>query len=115
MYSSSMYSSSMSSSSSMADQLLMCSCGSSTSCTTSWTRRNPGRRFYCCKKKGRGCGFVAWADPPMCPRSMEVIPELLSRCNKYEEIAKSRAKENLKLKVLLGCSWFLFVMYLSFK
>ncbi|KAL8193322.1 hypothetical protein R6Q57_026903 [Mikania cordata] len=110
-----MSSSSMSSSSSMADQLVMCLCGSSTSCTTSWTRRNPGRRFYCCKKKGKGCGFVAWADPPIYPRSMEVIPGLLSRCNKYEEIAKSRAKENLKLKVLLGCSWFLFVMYLSFK
>ncbi|KAL8198007.1 hypothetical protein R6Q57_011530 [Mikania cordata] len=64
--------------------------------------------------QGRGCGFVAWADPPMCPRSIEVIHGLLSRCNKYEEIAKSREKENLKLKVLLGCSWFLFVMYLSF-
>ncbi|KAL8232167.1 hypothetical protein R6Q57_001945 [Mikania cordata] len=41
----------MSSSSPMDDQLVMCSCGSITSCTTSWTRRNPGRHFYCCKKK----------------------------------------------------------------
>ncbi|KAL8214001.1 hypothetical protein R6Q57_003450 [Mikania cordata] len=93
-----MSSSSRSSSSSMADQFVMCSCGSSTSCTTSWTRRNLGRRFYCCNKKGRGCVFVAWADPPMCPRSKEVIPGLLSRCNNYVEIAKSREKENLKLK-----------------
>ncbi|KAL8251625.1 hypothetical protein R6Q59_035318 [Mikania micrantha] len=110
-----MSSSSRPSSSSMADQSVMCSCGSSTSCTTSWTRRNLRRCFYCCNKKGRGCGFVVWADLPTCPRSKEVIPGLFSRCNNYVEIAKSRAKEKLKLKALISCSWFLFVMYLLFK
>ncbi|XP_050238268.1 uncharacterized protein LOC126687754 [Mercurialis annua] len=44
----------------------------------SWTRENPGRRFYGCRKGAIGCGFFDWYDEePFTSRSKEVINELL--------------------------------------
>ncbi|KAM0851787.1 hypothetical protein ACQ4PT_052199 [Festuca glaucescens] len=38
----------------------------------SWSRQNPGRRYYACvdAMNGGGCGYVEWHDPP--------LPEFLS-------------------------------------
>ncbi|KAL8226969.1 hypothetical protein R6Q57_016801 [Mikania cordata] len=96
----------------MADlsNMVMCSCGSSTQLSISWTDRNPERRFHCCTKKGRSCGFVAWAGPPMCQRSLQVIPGLLKRCNNYEAIVLQSVKERKKMKFLLGISWVFFII-----
>ncbi|KAK1411340.1 hypothetical protein QVD17_37888 [Tagetes erecta] len=57
---------------------VFCSCGSASFVRTSLTPANPGRRFHCCIKK---CGFVSWNDPPMCSRSVVVIPGLLRSMN----------------------------------
>ncbi|GJU78507.1 hypothetical protein Tco_1275577 [Tanacetum coccineum] len=48
---------------------------------TSWTDYNPGRRFYCCSRRGTNYGIVDWYDPPMCARSVQIIPGLLRNMN----------------------------------
>ncbi|PWA61190.1 zinc finger, GRF-type [Artemisia annua] len=61
--------------------VLICDCGKQATIKTSWTNRNPGRRFYCCPS----CGFIGWTDPPMCCRAVVVIPGLLRARNELEE------------------------------
>ncbi|KAG8379846.1 hypothetical protein BUALT_Bualt07G0131900 [Buddleja alternifolia] len=53
---------------------------------------NTGRRFHSCKNyRNGGCKFFVWEDPPMCPRSKVVIPDLLKRLNsKDNEIDELR-------------------------
>ncbi|KAG8363373.1 hypothetical protein BUALT_Bualt19G0015600 [Buddleja alternifolia] len=66
-----------SSSTSSSPGLRLCYCKKTPCLQTSWTDDNPGRRFIGCENwKNGGCNFFRWFDPPMCPRSMVVIPEL---------------------------------------
>ena len=60
-----------------------CPCGKSTKMVTSWTSRNPGRRYAVCADGG--CDFWDWIDGEMCRRSIEVIPGLLRRVNATEQ------------------------------
>ncbi|GJS37276.1 hypothetical protein Tco_0535658 [Tanacetum coccineum] len=54
---------------------------------TSWTNRNPSRRFYGCPTLSPTCvNFIRWFDPPMCQRYVQIIPGLLRTRNKLEEI-----------------------------
>ncbi|KAL2942857.1 DNA topoisomerase 3-alpha [Bienertia sinuspersici] len=46
---------------------LKCNCGIPVGKRTSWTERNPGRRFLCCKfyepeSEWRGCNYFMWLD-----------------------------------------------------
>ncbi|KAJ9565721.1 hypothetical protein OSB04_001687, partial [Centaurea solstitialis] len=77
-----------------------CNCGSIGSIKTSWTSRNPGRRFYSCSNKKQRCGFIRWFDPPMCSRSMEVIPGLLNSKNQLDAKIKEVKHEDRKWKLL---------------
>ncbi|KAK4427159.1 hypothetical protein Salat_1484800 [Sesamum alatum] len=62
-----------------------CRCGQQVFVRTSWTNRNPGRRFRGCPGAlGSYCDCFEWIDPPMCRRSTEIIPRLLRRLNNYE-------------------------------
>ncbi|CAL2274372.1 unnamed protein product [Prunus armeniaca] len=72
-----------------------CFCGGFARLETSWTRDNPGRRFWtCCRKKG--CGYFDWFDPQMCARSKMIIHGLLNRINKVnDELKSSRMREKL--------------------
>ncbi|KAL8040561.1 hypothetical protein ABFX02_10G106700 [Erythranthe guttata] len=84
-----------------------CFCGNMLVQRTSWTERNPGRRYNTCikYKEPSGCNFFAWIDPPMGYRATHIIPGLLRRVNGYEvEIARRRSREK-KLWILLVCSW----------
>ncbi|KAJ0456344.1 putative transcription factor GRF family [Helianthus annuus] len=107
--------------------MVVCTCGAPTQIRTSWTTQNPGRRFHRCNKPkpGQSCGFVAWAEPPMIQNPAAMIPGLLdtiknlednamlmfNRNKKLEENAIKLAKENKMLKVIIGLSWFLFMVY----
>ncbi|XP_031127765.1 uncharacterized protein LOC116029862 [Ipomoea triloba] len=72
-----------------------CECGQEMGLKTSWTNENPGRRYWECSRcKADSRGFVRWYDPPMCPRSKRIIPELLKTLNKTEE-------ENGAMRVLV--------------
>ncbi|XP_050222581.1 uncharacterized protein LOC126672670 [Mercurialis annua] len=48
---------------------------------TSWTEKNPGRRFYGCRsyKRGGGCDFFEWFEEPMSDRAKTVINGLIPR------------------------------------
>nr|KAJ0191033.1 hypothetical protein LSAT_V11C800407600 [Lactuca sativa] len=88
----------------------MCFCGREAVVRTSWTSANPGRRFLSCPQKGlffyvKGsrCRFLGWIDPPMCARSMLIIPGLLRNINNANyQVAR--------LKMCLFASWLLFVV-----
>ncbi|KAF7146750.1 hypothetical protein RHSIM_Rhsim04G0160000 [Rhododendron simsii] len=55
---------------------------------------NPGRRFVACPNKK--CNDFEWLDPPMCKRSMQIIPGLLKmRTKMEEEISRRKNKEKM--------------------
>nr|KAJ0191629.1 hypothetical protein LSAT_V11C800421560 [Lactuca sativa] len=64
--------------------MVLCFCGNDVVVRTSWTSRNLGRRFYAHPKMGSRCGFLGWIDPPMCQRSIAIIPGLLRTINRHE-------------------------------
>nr|GEW70895.1 zinc finger, GRF-type [Tanacetum cinerariifolium] len=62
-------------------------CGLEAVIRTSWTNRNPCRRFYGCPTLSPTCvNFLRWYDPPMCQRSVQIILGLLRSRNELEEI-----------------------------
>ncbi|GKB93893.1 zinc finger, GRF-type containing protein [Tanacetum coccineum] len=64
-----------------------CVCGLEAVIRTSWTNQNPGRRFYGCPTCSLTCvNILRWYDPPMCQRSIQIIPWLLRSRNELEEI-----------------------------
>ncbi|KAH7858819.1 hypothetical protein Vadar_028383 [Vaccinium darrowii] len=59
---------------------------------TSWTDRNPGRRYVKCPNIV--CDDFLWIDPPICAREKQIIPGLLRRINKAEsEIEATKVNE----------------------
>ena len=55
-----------------------CHCGLRCPLMTSWTRSNPGRRFWSCSNAGSGeCAFFEWKDAPHSPWSKRVILHLM--------------------------------------
>ncbi|XP_062109439.1 uncharacterized protein LOC133820854 [Humulus lupulus] len=60
---------------------------------TSWTTKNPGRRFASCiNYKNGGCSYfdwvdppTDWVDPPICAQSNMVIPRLIRRISRLED------------------------------
>ncbi|PWA45340.1 ccc1 family [Artemisia annua] len=97
-------------------------CGLPTVIRTTWRPGNPGRRFYCFPKPEPNDGFQDWVDPPMCARSVMIIPGLLNNMNQLQETARenaAKARENAskarRFKIMLGLSWLFFVMYLMMK
>ncbi|GKC84790.1 hypothetical protein Tco_1140507 [Tanacetum coccineum] len=64
-----------------------CACGLEVVIRTSCTNRNPCHRFYCFPILSPTCvNFLRWYDPPMCQRSIQIIPGLLRLRNELEEI-----------------------------
>ncbi|PWA56411.1 zinc finger, GRF-type [Artemisia annua] len=58
--------------------MVLCACGLQCVVRTSWTNRNPGRRFY-------SCPLIGWVDPLMCDRSLDIIPGLLRNRDALED------------------------------
>ncbi|PWA69662.1 zinc finger, GRF-type [Artemisia annua] len=81
---------------------------------TSWTNRNPGRRFYGCPHMD--CNrFMDWVDPEMCPRSMVIIPGLLRSLNRHQAQIQEIEEERSRLKKYLIVTWVLVVVSVMFK
>nr|KAJ0227109.1 hypothetical protein LSAT_V11C100021930 [Lactuca sativa] len=68
--------------------MVMCFYGRVAVVHTSWTSTNPGRRFHSCPQQGYRCIFLGWTDPPMCARSMLIIPII----EKYQQCKLSSGK-----------------------
>ncbi|KAK3406212.1 hypothetical protein EUGRSUZ_K02370 [Eucalyptus grandis] len=60
-----------------------CFCGFPSPRRTSWTRTNPGRRFYGCARyrEGSKCKYFKWVDAKFSHRATEVILDLLDGCH----------------------------------
>ncbi|CAI9301574.1 unnamed protein product [Lactuca saligna] len=55
-------------SSSSSTNIRTCYCGDRVGMWTSWTRKNPGRRFFGCPNymdEEKDCGYFRWIDPPL--------------------------------------------------
>ncbi|GKB36644.1 zinc finger, GRF-type containing protein, partial [Tanacetum coccineum] len=77
-----------------------CACGLEAVIRTSWTNRNPCRRFYGCPTLSPTCvNFLKWYDPPMYQRSVQIIPGLLRSRNELEEILAMVEQKRRKLEV----------------
>ncbi|XP_059302896.1 uncharacterized protein LOC132055207 [Lycium ferocissimum] len=65
---------------------------------TSWTPRNPGRRYWSCPYYGgaRSCDFYRWKDDEIDPRSKFVIPKLVRRIGELEASFEASAKVDNK-------------------
>lgn len=46
------------------------------------------------KNISKGCGFLEWIDPPMCKRSVQIIPGLLNKINMFEEDVVAEDEKN---------------------
>ncbi|XP_057425474.1 uncharacterized protein LOC130718863 [Lotus japonicus] len=60
---------------------VICDCGVVSPLRTSWTRENPGRRFYGCglyQGRKRRCVFFQWHDQEFNQREKKVIAWLLT-------------------------------------
>ncbi|GKA76624.1 zinc finger, GRF-type containing protein [Tanacetum coccineum] len=86
--------------------MVRCACGLEGVIRTSWTNWNPGRRFYGCPTLSPTyVNFLRWYDPPMCQRSVQIIPRLLRSCNELEEIVAIVEEKRRKLLKFLIISW----------
>ncbi|KAI3799773.1 hypothetical protein L1987_35076 [Smallanthus sonchifolius] len=101
--------------------MVFCECGKEAIILTSWTSRNPGRRFYACPDRGSKCRFIRWFDHKKCQRCIDIIPDLLRAKNNLEETknnleVKVKAEEDkvAKLKKILIYSWICFMIYVIF-
>ncbi|PWA59077.1 zinc finger, GRF-type [Artemisia annua] len=95
--------------------MVNCHCGKVAVVKTSWTNINPGRRFYSCPDVASDCPFVDWVDPPMCPRSVNIIPGLLRSLNNHRGQIQVLQEERARMKKQLYVSWafvFMFVAYI---
>ncbi|KAL8249282.1 hypothetical protein R6Q59_006150 [Mikania micrantha] len=89
-----------------------CECGKEAIILTSWTNRNPGRRFYGCPDQGSKCRFIGWFDQNQCQRCMDIIPGLLRAKNQFavenknlQEQLKALKSEASKMRKMLIFSW----------
>ncbi|KAL4311510.1 hypothetical protein GQ457_01G005740 [Hibiscus cannabinus] len=87
----------------------LCYCGVPAALRTSWTKDNPGRRFFGCpnfQKKIRNCRFFKWFDAEIPDRSKVVIVGLLKSKGAME---KARKNERIIWVICL-----VFCAYLAF-
>ncbi|PWA46103.1 zinc finger, GRF-type [Artemisia annua] len=78
-----------------------CFCGNQAAIRTSWTNNNPGQRFWSCPQIDSHCDFFSWLDPPMCARSRQIIPGLLSSRNEIQETLDAMAVGYRRMKFCL--------------
>ncbi|GJY46234.1 zinc finger, GRF-type containing protein [Tanacetum coccineum] len=91
--------------------MVRCSCGLEAVIRTSLANRNPGRRFYGCPTLSNLCQLPLVVDPPMCQRSVQIIPGLLRSRNELEEILAMVEEKRFKLMkfLIISCVVFGFV------
>jgi len=96
------------------ESLRECYCGMKTYLRTSWTDKNPGRRFFGCAQYGKGqhCKYFEWFEPRLCERGGKLVFELRVRIKSMEDERRKQAKKEKRLNVLLFMSSGLIVVLL---
>ncbi|TKY67447.1 cyanogenic beta-glucosidase [Spatholobus suberectus] len=86
-------------SSNVIDANEFCNCGIPCKLQTSWTERNPGRRFYGCGRYGLSshCDYFSWFDPPTTSQARRVIDDLM---NKNKELMEEMVAQKAALLIL---------------
>ncbi|KAL4583623.1 hypothetical protein LXL04_008203 [Taraxacum kok-saghyz] len=95
-----------------------CSCGDVAGFWTSWTIKNPRRRFFGCPNfmdDERDCGYFRWVDPPLPNKwykdHMFNLGVILNRPNNFPE-PRLKMWSYLLLKLQSGNGWwFVFCVY----
>ncbi|KAL8217174.1 hypothetical protein R6Q57_024011 [Mikania cordata] len=77
--------------------MAFCACGKQAIVRTSWTSKNPGRRFFSCPEQ---------------VRSVDIIPGLLKSKNDLQIQLKASVAESKSLKKKLIFSWIGFFVLL---
>ncbi|KAL8246526.1 hypothetical protein R6Q59_007742 [Mikania micrantha] len=85
--------------------MAFCACGKQAIVRTSWTSKNPGRRFFSCPEQGCKAGFIGWYNPTICDRSVDIIPGLLKSKNDLRVKVEESVAESRILKKKLLFSW----------
>ncbi|KAK4720320.1 hypothetical protein R3W88_018658 [Solanum pinnatisectum] len=71
----------------MLNALVRCKHGILLNLQTSWSKLNPGRRFWSCPCYGsKNCKFFRWRDKEKVdPRSSLILPRLVNKINELEQ------------------------------
>ncbi|PWA38043.1 hypothetical protein CTI12_AA583370 [Artemisia annua] len=64
---------------------------------------------------GSNCPFLGWLDPPMCPRSVDIIPGLLRRINAFRGVVEELEEQRSKYKKYIIISWVFFALHCLFE
>ncbi|KAK1362262.1 GRF-type domain-containing protein [Heracleum sosnowskyi] len=83
-----------------------CFCGRRARLCTSWTLKNPGRRFFSCAtpKESNGCHFFQWFEEEFCGRSLDVITHLNHRriyLEKKLKLVEENLAKSIEKKIVL--------------
>ncbi|KAK1403056.1 GRF-type domain-containing protein [Heracleum sosnowskyi] len=81
-----------------------CFCERRARLCTSWTLKNPGRRFFTTPKENNGCHFFQWFEEEFCGRSLDVITHLNHKRIYLEEklkLVKENLAESIEKKIVL--------------
>ncbi|CAL1382850.1 unnamed protein product [Linum trigynum] len=83
-----------------------CRCGLASDLKKSWTKANPGRRFYGCSKYGTdgACNFFRWHDPVVDEHMKFVV------LNFHRRIRELEKRQNGQGSKANGCPVFIFIV-----
>ncbi|PWA48507.1 zinc finger, GRF-type [Artemisia annua] len=95
--------------------MVFCHCGKRAVVRTSWTPTNPGRRFYACPDRNSDCRFIDFMDPPMCQRSVQIIPGLLRNINNLQANLSQVQDDHARVKKYLIRTWIEICLFVLFK
>ncbi|WOH11656.1 hypothetical protein DCAR_0831146 [Daucus carota subsp. sativus] len=66
----------------------ICDCGKRAAMYTSWSLKNPGRRFFTCSEKALRCEYFQWFNQEVDGRNGDIITHLNNRRIFLEEKIK---------------------------
>ncbi|KAL6513934.1 hypothetical protein OROHE_019390 [Orobanche hederae] len=98
--------------SSRSSRTTTCFCGRVPVIVPSWKEKNVGRRFLGCSRYPDAgyCNFFQWFDPPMCDRSLQIIPGLLRKLDEQNlkmttlETVVDNLEEKIRILQSMNCS-----------
>ena len=78
-----------------------CACGEQRIIRVSWTRANPGRRFWSCRDPTCNRSFE-WVEGPLCARSSRIISGILKNKSELEvELQRCKKRERIMRVVVI--------------
>ncbi|KAL5137109.1 hypothetical protein HKD37_10G027527 [Glycine soja] len=99
---------------------VFCLCNIETPLVTSWTKENPGRRFYGCglyKARNinldtgrKGCNFFQWHDPVGNNRQKKIIVGLMKEVDELKLREKDLQTMISEMKMKEKCLWIVLVV-----